>query len=134
MKPLNNYLLSIYGNTSTYQTDINSFEKLRQDIRGVHADNTGLRLYFKYYSQLEVLDVKIQFTTMNRSKKLDFVWHDAFSPDITHRQNALPFEKANVLFNIGALLTKFAITKYNELQSSNGVATVKDSKIGRAHV
>ncbi|CAD1813272.1 Vacuolar protein-sorting protein BRO1 [Candida parapsilosis] len=127
VKPLNNYLLSIYGNTSTYQTDINSFEKLRQDIRGVHADNTGLRLYFKYYSQLEVLDVKIQFTTMNRSKKLDFVWHDAFSPDITHRQNALPFEKANVLFNIGALLTKFAITKYNESQSSNGVATVKDS-------
>ncbi|KAI5965436.1 BRO1 [Candida theae] len=114
VKPLNNYLLSIYGNTSAYQSDINAFDKLRQDIRGVHPDNTGLRLYFKYYSQLEVLDVKIQFATLNRSKKLDFVWHDAFSPEITHRQNALPFEKANVLFNIGALLTKFAISKYNE--------------------
>ncbi|KAI5967338.1 BRO1 [Candida margitis] len=127
VKPLNNYLLSIYGNTSAYQTDITSFEKLRQDIRGVHADNTGLRLYFKYYSQLEVLDVKIQFSVLNKSKKLDFVWHDAFSPEITHGQNALPFEKANVLFNIGALLAKFAITKYNESQSSNGAATVKDA-------
>lgn len=33
VKPLNNYLLSIYGNTLQYQDDINSLNKLRQDIR-----------------------------------------------------------------------------------------------------
>ncbi|CAK9437823.1 uncharacterized protein LODBEIA_P22010 [Lodderomyces beijingensis] len=129
IKPLNNYLLSIYGNTSAYQNDINAFDKLRQDTRGVNADNTGLRLYYKYYSQLEILDLKIQFAALNKSKKLQFVWYDAFEPDVMHEQNALPFEKANVLFNVAALLTKFASSKYNESQSSgkSGSGSVKES-------
>ncbi|WLF78516.1 bck1-like resistance to osmotic shock [Lodderomyces elongisporus] len=126
-KPLNNYLLSIYGNTSAYQTDLNLFDKLRQDIRGVNADNTGLKLYYRYYSQLEILDLKVQFALLNKSKKSEFVWHDAFDPEITHQQNALPFEKANVLFNIGSLLTRFAQSQYIESQSSKEASSVKES-------
>ncbi|KAL6450612.1 BRO1 Vacuolar protein-sorting protein BRO1 [Candida maltosa Xu316] len=126
IKPLNNYLLSIYGNTSQYQDDLNSLNKLRQDIRGVNADNTGLRLYYTYYSQLELIDLRIPFHEVNKSKKLEFEWYDSFS-GLAHSQTALPFEKANVLFNIGALLSKFANSKYNESQNSDGEKSFKDS-------
>ena len=67
VKPLNNYLLSIYGNTLQYQDDINSLNKLRQDIRGVNADDT-LKLYYSYYSKLELIDLRIPFHDLNKSK------------------------------------------------------------------
>lgn len=125
VKPLNNYLLSIYGNTAQFKDDLYSFNKLRQDIRGVNADSTGLRLYYTYYSQLELIDLRVPFHDVNKSKKLEFEWHDSFS-GLVHKQNALPFEKANVLYNIGSLLSKIANYKYNELQSSDGENSFKE--------
>ncbi|KGR17297.1 vacuolar protein-sorting protein BRO1 [Candida albicans P37037] len=119
VKPLNNYLLSIYGNTLQYQDDINSLNKLRQDIRGVNADDTGLKLYYSYYSKLELIDLRIPFHDLNKSKKLQFEWFDSFS-SLPYTQNSLAFEKANVLYNIGAILSKFAQFKYNESQQLNG--------------
>ena len=68
VKPLNNYLLSIYGNTAQFKDDLYSFNKLRQDIRGVNADSTGLRLYYTYYSQLELIDLRVPFHDVNKSK------------------------------------------------------------------
>ena len=56
---------------------------------------------------------------MNKSKKLQFEWFDSFS-SLPYTQNSLAFEKANVLYNIGAILSKFAQFKYNELQQLNG--------------
>lgn len=116
-KPINNYLLSIYGNTSEFQQDLASFNKLRQDIRGVNADLTGISLYFRYFSQLELLDLRIPVATVNKHKKLTFVWYDAFLPSAQHKQYALPFEKAGVLFNLASLMLKAAGIKYNESHS-----------------
>lgn len=118
-KPLNNYLLSVYGNTSEYQQDLTTFNKLRQDIRGVHADLTGVKLYFKYYSQLELLDLRISFASANKHKKITFTWYDAFHSTSSHKQFALPFEKACVLFNLGALLSKYGVSKYEESQRNS---------------
>lgn len=115
--PLNRYLSSIYGESHEYQQDINIFEKLRKDLKGVNADKTGIKLYFKYYSQLELLDLRIPFTQLN-TKKISFVWYDAFEKTISHKQHALPFEKANVLFNIASILTRVGIVKYDEAQRS----------------
>lgn len=119
VKPLNQYLLSIYGSTSDYQQDLDGLNKLRQDITGVHADPTGIRLYFKYYSQLELLDLRINFATANKHKKINFTWYDAFSTSVVHKQHALPFEKACVLFNLGAIISKFAIKKYEDSLTGN---------------
>ncbi|QRG36031.1 hypothetical protein FDK38_000358 [Candidozyma auris] len=128
-KPLNNYLLSIYGNTSEFQQDITSFNKLRQDIQGVNADSTGISLYFKYFSQLELLDLRISFPTVNKHKKLTFTWYDAFSPAAQHKQYALPFEKAGVLFNLASLMSKAASLKYTESQrsGSSGESAFKEA-------
>ncbi|KAF3993087.1 hypothetical protein FT663_00911 [Candidozyma haemuli var. vulneris] len=129
VKPINNYLLSIYGETSEFQQDLASFNKLRQDIRGVNADSTGIGLYFKYFSQLELLDLRIPIATVNRHKKLNFTWYDAFSPSAQHKQYALPFEKAGVLFNLASLMSKAASIKYNESQKSS---TADDSAFKEA--
>ncbi|SGZ58263.1 CIC11C00000002847 [Sungouiella intermedia] len=119
IKPLNNYLLSIYGNTSDYQKDLADFNKLRQDIRGVSADKTGIKLYLTYFSQLELLDLRVPVATINKHKKLIFNWYDAFLPGSLHIQHALPFEKASVLFNLGSLMSKVASVKYNESQRTS---------------
>lgn len=118
-KPLNSYLVSIYGSSSEYQHDLNSLEKIRQDIRGVNKDLTGLRLYYKYFSMLELIDLRIPFTYVNKSKNIKFTWYDAFEPSVSHAQTALPFEKASTLFNIAALLSAVGRTKYEEAKLSS---------------
>lgn len=127
LKPLNNYLLSIYGNTSEFQLDLASFHKLRQDIRGANADITGLRLYFRYFSQLELLDLRVPFASLNKHKKISFTWYDAFLPSAQHKQHALPFEKASVLFNLGALMSKMAALKYSESQKATNDECFKEA-------
>lgn len=117
-KFLNSYLLSIYGNTVEFQGDLSQFHKLRQDLRGANADATGIQMYFKYYSQLELVDLRIPIAQANKHKKLTFTWYDAFLPAAQHQQYSLPFEKAGVLFNLASLMLKAASLKYNESQKS----------------
>lgn len=116
-KPLEKYLLSIYGNTSEFQQDIVHFNKLRQDIRGTGNDSTSIKLNFEYFSKLELLDLRIPVSAF-KSKSLVFVWYDAFLPSTEHQQHALAFEKASVLFNLGSLMSRVAISKYREAQRS----------------
>lgn len=127
-KFLNSYLLSVYGNTSEFQSDLAQFHKLRQDLRGANADATGIQMYFKYYSQLELVDLRIPVAQANRHRKLTFTWYDAFVPTAQHQQYALPFEKAGVLFNLASLLLKAAALKYTESQKlAEGEASFKDA-------
>ncbi|CAH2355083.1 vacuolar protein-sorting protein Bro1p [[Candida] railenensis] len=114
-KPINNYLLSIYGNTSEYQQDLATFNSLRQDIKGgLNADVNGLKIYYKYYSLLELLDLRVPFATLNKHKKISFTWFDSFQPKLSYKQYALPFEKASILFNIGSLISEIALKKYGD--------------------
>lgn len=117
-KPLTSYLRLVYGSSSEHQQDITRFDELRKAVRAAHSDATGLSMLFKYYSQLELLDLRVLFESVNRSKKVVFTWYDAFQAEVSHQQHALPFEKANVLFNIGAILSQFAHSRY--LEAENG--------------
>lgn len=130
IKHLNSYLLSIHGNTTEYQDDLNKFHKLRQDIRSANPDEMGMKLYYKYYSQLELLDLRISFAAVNKNRKVRFTWYDAFEHSEPYTQSALPFEKACVLFNLGAILSKIATKKYYEFQNQKSTNpnddTIKD--------
>ncbi|CAN3501809.1 vacuolar-sorting protein Bro1p [Diutina catenulata] len=123
-KPLNNYLLSIYGNTSDYQQDLTAFNKLRSDLRGVHADATGVKLALKYYSQLELIDLRIPFQLINTPTKtrVEFVWYDSFDPEVRNAQGSLAFEKANVLYQLGSLLSRQAAVKYSNGSTKDAIA------------
>ncbi|EGV65926.1 bck1-like resistance to osmotic shock [Yamadazyma tenuis] len=122
VQPLDKYLQAIYGDSHEYQSDLTGFDKLRQDLKGVNADTTGLKLYFKYYSQLELLDLRIAFNQIS-SKKLNFTWHDAFQKSVNHKQHSLPFEKANILFNIASVLSKIGCKKYEEAHISGDLGS-----------
>ena len=117
--PLSKYLSSIYGKNSEYEQDVHIFNKLRQDIKGVNADITGIKLYFKYYSQLELLDLRVPFNRISGHKRVSFTWYDAFLPSVSHKQHSLPFEKANILFNLASIITKVAAYRYEELTKSD---------------
>lgn len=112
-KPINNYLLSIYGSTTEYQQDLATFAKLRLDIRaGVHGDATGIKIYYKYYSLLELLDLRVPFDILNKHKKISFTWFDSFNPHMSYKQYSLPFEKAGILYNTVSVLSDAALKKY----------------------
>lgn len=120
VKPLNNYLISVYGNSDSYQTDIKAFDKLRLDFRGVSGDESGIKIAFKYYSQLELLDLRVPFLAINRLKKIKFKWYDSFDPTISHEQESIAFEKASVLFNCGMLMARVASQLYEQSLKSGG--------------
>lgn len=120
VKPLNKYLLSVYGDSSEFQEDIKRLNKLRQDIRGAHADDVGIGLYMRYFSYLELLDLRVPMDVVNKHKSLKFTWYDAFNTSTLHEQYALPFEKASILFNLGSLMTKAASINYKISQRGTG--------------
>lgn len=114
-KPLNSFLDSLYGETSDIRRDVAAFDSLRQTCRDVPADKDGFGALYNYYSQLELLDLKVPFDSVNRSRRIEFTWHDAFDPLQSHSQKALPFEKASTLFNLAALASKCAHAAFRDL-------------------
>ncbi|OBA24291.1 BRO1-domain-containing protein [Metschnikowia bicuspidata var. bicuspidata NRRL YB-4993] len=115
-KPLNNYLLSVYGNTSEFQGDLKKLNELRKAVQAIEATELGSSVEncLTYYSQLELLDLRIKMLALLKRKQIKFTWSDAFSPSAESTQTALPFEKASVLFNLGSLLMKAAGLKYSD--------------------
>lgn len=129
IKPIGHYIRSVYGDTHEFDEDLKRLNKLRQDIKGAHADNVGIRMYMRYFSYLELLDLRVPMDQVNKHKSLKFVWYDAFSPVTLHEQYALPFEKASTLFNLASLMSKSACKNYIASQRSTGgeETTFKDA-------
>ncbi|KAL7747549.1 bck1-like resistance to osmotic shock [Sorochytrium milnesiophthora] len=88
-----------------YKDAIQTLYKLRQDVRGVGSDATGRDLLLRYYGQLELLDLR--FPVDEQHVKVVFTWHDAYNAKATS-QHSIAYEKACVIFNIGAALSHMA--------------------------
>ncbi|XP_003510485.1 rhophilin-1 isoform X2 [Cricetulus griseus] len=88
---------------TSYETEIQELEDLRQATRTPSRDEVGLDLLAAYYSQLCFLDAR--FFSPARSPRLLFHWYDSLT-GVPAQQQALAFEKGSVLFNIGALHTQ----------------------------
>ncbi|RCH98002.1 bck1-like resistance to osmotic shock, partial [Rhizopus stolonifer] len=78
---------------------------LRQDIRGAGKDLTGRDLLYRYFGQLELLDLR--FPVDEKHVKVLFNWYDAFN-NRAISQYSLAFEKASVIFNEAATLSAIA--------------------------
>lgn len=127
-KPLNNYLLSVYGNTTEFQDDLAKFSDLRQNIQAAAAgttndDSTNVGQHLNYYSQLELLDLRIPMLTLSKRKLVKFTWNDAFDHTEEYLQTSLAYEKACVLFNLASLLMKVTALKYNDANKNPGTET-----------
>lgn len=78
---------------------------MRQDTRGAGKDTTGRDLLYRYYGQLELLDLR--FPVDENHVRVSFVWYDAFSKKPIS-QHSLAYEKASIIFNIAATLSSVA--------------------------
>uniref|UniRef100_A0A8C6HS28 Rhophilin, Rho GTPase binding protein 1 n=1 Tax=Mus spicilegus TaxID=10103 RepID=A0A8C6HS28_MUSSI len=102
--PLKELISEHFGEDGTsFETEIQELEDLRQATRTPSRDEAGLDLLAAYYSQLCFLDAR--FFSPSRSPGLLFHWYDSLT-GVPAQQRALAFEKGSVLFNIGALHTQ----------------------------
>lgn len=95
---------TLYGEDgSSYAEEIAALNRCRQDaLRGsAGSDATARDLLFKYFGQLELLELRFA------DLRVPFPWSDA----LTHKsisQLSLAYEKASVIYNIGATLSSIA--------------------------
>ncbi|KAL1919369.1 uncharacterized protein VTP21DRAFT_2062 [Calcarisporiella thermophila] len=104
--PLKRHIAQIYQeDPEKYNEEIGYIQRLRQDMRGAGEDATGRDILYKYFCQLELLELR--FPIDENHIKILFTWYDAFTRHGTS-QYSLAFEKASVIFNIGAVLSAIA--------------------------
>ncbi|KAH9452967.1 hypothetical protein Pst134EB_016910 [Puccinia striiformis f. sp. tritici] len=87
----------------SYKDEISALDRCRQDaLRGsAGSDITGRDLLYKYFGQLELLELRFP------EVRVPFPWKDAFTgKEIS--QLSLAYEKASVIFNIAATLSSLA--------------------------
>lgn len=129
IKPLRKYILDFYqDDPDNYLEELNTLQRLRQDVRGAGPDFTGRDILYRYFGQLEFLDVR--FPVDETHIKINFTWYDIFNIKPTS-QTSLAFEKACVIFNIASVLSAIASSQnlqeeeelrkaYNYFQASAG--------------
>ncbi|ORZ02568.1 BRO1-like domain-domain-containing protein [Syncephalastrum racemosum] len=109
VSPLKQYIARVYqDDPEKYSEETYALNRLRQDTRGAGKDTTGRDLLYRYFGQLELLDLR--FPVDEKHVKILFTWYDAFNGQ-SISQYSLAYEKAGVLFNIAATLSAVASTQ-----------------------
>ncbi|TPX33881.1 hypothetical protein SmJEL517_g03330 [Synchytrium microbalum] len=100
------YIQTVYQeDADKYSAEIGHLNRLRQDTRGAGKDLTGRDILYRYYGQLELLDLR--FPIDEKNVKVLFTWYDAFS-NKTVSQYSIAYEKACTIFNIAATCSSIA--------------------------
>lgn len=76
IQPLKDYIRQSYGEDSErYAQECATLNRLRQDMRGAGKDSaTGRDLLYRYYGQLELLDLR--FPVDESHIKISFTWYE----------------------------------------------------------
>ncbi|KAG0354009.1 bck1-like resistance to osmotic shock [Podila minutissima] len=116
--PLKRYIaVSYHDDPEKYSEETGTIHRLRQDMRGAGNDVTGRDVLYRYFGQLEILDLR--FPVDEAHIKIGFMWYDAFTQRPTS-QYSLAFEKASTIFNIASVLSSIA-TSQNRINEPEGV-------------
>ncbi|ODV88585.1 hypothetical protein CANCADRAFT_125592 [Tortispora caseinolytica NRRL Y-17796] len=127
--PLNRYINSVYGDASQYSESIKTLERMRQDTRGAGLDPTGKDLVYRYYAQLELLELRVPVDEVHC--RVSFSWRDSFTKKLV-TQHSIAFEKASLLYNLATILTHIAAnantasdfkSAYQNFQAAAGIYT-----------
>ncbi|CAH0550200.1 unnamed protein product [Brassicogethes aeneus] len=103
-EPFKDFILEHYSeDANTYEDPIADFMDTRQAMRTPLRDNSGIGLLFRYYNQLYF--VERRFFPPDRSLGIYFEWFDSLT-GVPSCQRTVAFEKACVLFNMGAVYTQ----------------------------
>ncbi|KAF8336855.1 BRO1-like domain-containing protein [Cantharellus anzutake] len=95
--PVRTVITNSYGESpDSYAAECAQLQRFRQDaVRGAGSDLTARDLLYKYFGQLEFLELRFS------EIKVPFPWQDAFTNKLT-TQTSLAFEKASIIFQMGA--------------------------------
>jgi len=106
------YISITYDEDPTaYTEDLNQFEKIRNDIIDLPICDNSVNVLYKYYGQLVYLCAK--FPLEDNKITCVFSWTPSFGKDKKFVNiSSIEYEKACVLFNIGAMLSNVG-TKEN---------------------
>ncbi|KAH7883021.1 BRO1-like domain-containing protein [Phlebopus sp. FC_14] len=104
--PIRNLIAKSYGeNPDNYVQECQALQRCRQDaVKGAGSDMTGRDLLYKYFGQLELLELRFSEIRVN------FSWHDAFTNKVT-TQTSIAYEKASILFQIAATHSAIAASQ-----------------------
>lgn len=104
--PIRSLISHSYGESpDNYATECASLHRCRQDaVRGAGSDATARDLLYKYFGQLELLELRFS------EIRVTFPWRDAFTNKLV-TQTALAYEKACVLFQIAATHSALAASQ-----------------------
>ncbi|KAJ3494637.1 hypothetical protein NLJ89_g10767 [Agrocybe chaxingu] len=104
--PIRNLIAQSYGeNPDNYGAECASLQRCRQDaVRGAGSDLTARDLLYKYFGQLELLELRFSEIRVN------FPWHDAFTNKLI-TQTSIAYEKASVLFQIASTHSAIAASQ-----------------------
>ncbi|KAJ3411416.1 bck1-like resistance to osmotic shock [Chytridiales sp. JEL 0842] len=128
--PFRAYIATTYQeDPDKYVQEIATLHRLRQDTRGAGKDVTGRDILYRYYGQLELLDLR--FPVDEKNVKVLFTWYDAFSSK-SISQYSIAYEKACIIFNIASTCAAIAVLQnrfepagtkmaFNYLQASAGL-------------
>ncbi|WVQ79690.1 hypothetical protein IAT38_001790 [Cryptococcus sp. DSM 104549] len=101
--PIRQVIAHSYGeDPNNYAEECAVLQRCRQDgVRGAGSDFTARDLLYKYFGQLELLELRFA------EIKVSFPWNDAFTDKLT-TQTSLAFEKASIIHLIAAVLSSLA--------------------------
>uniref|UniRef100_A0A6M2DHN6 Putative signal transduction protein n=1 Tax=Xenopsylla cheopis TaxID=163159 RepID=A0A6M2DHN6_XENCH len=129
-EPFTDFILEHYSeDASIYQDAIADLMDTRQAIRTPARDSSGAALLFRYYNILYF--VERRFFPPDRSLGVYFEWYDSLT-GVPSCQRTVAFEKACVLFNLGAVYTQIGAKQ--ERNSSRGLDSAVDSFLRAAGV
>ncbi|KAG6830945.1 hypothetical protein H0H87_006706 [Tephrocybe sp. NHM501043] len=104
--PIRHLIAQSYGESpDNYAAECAQLQRCRQDaVRGAGSDMTARDLLYKYFGQLELLELRFP------EIKVTFPWHDAFTNKLT-TQTSIAFEKASILFQIASTHSSIAASQ-----------------------
>ncbi|KAF8314043.1 BRO1-domain-containing protein, partial [Clavulina sp. PMI_390] len=104
--PIRSIISHSYGESpDSYAAECAALQRCRQDaVKGAGSDMTARDLLYKYFGQLELLELRFS------EIKVTFPWYDAFTSKLT-TQTSLAYEKASIIFQMAATHSAVASTQ-----------------------
>lgn len=130
MEAFSDFILEHYSEDSlNYEHAIADIVDTRQAARTPSRDIQGVSLLFRYYNLLYY--VERRFFPPDRSLGIYFEWYDSLT-GVPSCQRTVAFEKACVLFNMGAIYTQIGARQ--DRSSEKGLDSAVDSFLRAAGV
>lgn len=110
--PLLTFIRATYSDHQAQDAteDLAVVQQLRNDVVGLTGTLPDLRETLgRYYKALTVMETRFPISKDREHVMLSFTWYDAFRASKRAEQYSIHFEKAAVMFNIGAVLTQQAL-------------------------